>query len=116
MMPESGLAHGHLMGGPGPRPAAGLSNPTAAAAASPQMRPNEGHLIPRKLDYSALGACKRHHHHQQQQQHSFLEVAVPTRDGGDFLGIIGSDPSVCNSHRLHVDILRFSFVKFGYIL
>ena len=36
---------------------------------------------------------------------------------GRFLGIIiGWDPSVCKSNRLHVDILRFSFIKLGYIL
>ena len=35
---------------------------------------------------------------------------------GRFLGIIGQDPSVCKSDRLHVDILRFSFTKLGYIL
>ena len=29
--------------------------------------------------------------------------------------IIGWDPSVCKSNRLHVDILRFSFIKLGYI-
>ena len=35
---------------------------------------------------------------------------------GRFLGVIGWDPSVCKSNRLHVDILRFSFIKLGYIL
>ena len=36
---------------------------------------------------------------------------------GRFLGIItGWDPCVCKSNWLHVDILRFSFTKFGYIL
>ena len=35
---------------------------------------------------------------------------------GRFLGIPGWDPSVCKSHRLHVDILRFSFIKLGHIL
>ena len=30
--------------------------------------------------------------------------------------LIGGDPSVCKSKRLHVDILRFSFIKLGYIL
>jgi hypothetical protein len=36
---------------------------------------------------------------------------------GRFLGIIiGCDPSVCKSNRLHVDILQFSFMKMGYIL
>ena len=35
---------------------------------------------------------------------------------GRFLGIITSwDPSVCKSNRLHIDILRFSFIKIGYI-
>jgi hypothetical protein len=29
------------------------------------------------------------------------------------LGIIGWDPSVRKSNRLHVDILRFSFIKLG---
>jgi len=37
-------------------------------------------------------------------------------DWGEFLGIIGRDPSVCKSNRLHVDILRFCFIKLGYIL
>ena len=36
---------------------------------------------------------------------------------GRFLGIIISrDPSVCKSNRLHVEILRFSFIEWGYIL
>ncbi len=35
---------------------------------------------------------------------------------GRFLGIIGWDPSVCKSNRLHVHILRFSFIRLGYIL
>ena len=30
--------------------------------------------------------------------------------------VIGWDPSVCKSNRLHVDILRFSFTKLGYIV
>ena len=33
-----------------------------------------------------------------------------------FLGITGWDPSVCKSNRLHVHILRFSFIKLGYSL
>jgi hypothetical protein len=33
-----------------------------------------------------------------------------------FLGMVGWDPSVCKSHRLHVDILWFSFIKLGYIV
>jgi hypothetical protein len=35
---------------------------------------------------------------------------------GRFLGIAGWDPSVCKSNRLNVDILQFSFIKFGHIL
>ena len=35
---------------------------------------------------------------------------------GILLGIIGWAPSVCNSNRLHVDILRVSFIKVVYIL
>jgi hypothetical protein len=35
---------------------------------------------------------------------------------GWFLNIIGWDPSICKSNRLHVEILRFSFIKLGYIL
>ena len=35
---------------------------------------------------------------------------------GRVLGTTGWDPSVCKSNRLHVDILRFSFMKLGYIL
>ena len=34
---------------------------------------------------------------------------------GRFLGIIGWDPSVCKSNRLHVDILRFSYINLRYI-
>ena len=34
---------------------------------------------------------------------------------GRFLGITSWDPSVCKSKRLHVDILRFSYIKLGYI-
>ena len=33
-----------------------------------------------------------------------------------FLGITGGDPCFCKSNRLHVDIIRFSFIKLGYIL
>ena len=32
---------------------------------------------------------------------------------GRFLGIKCWDPSVCKSHQLHVNILRFSFIKLG---
>ena len=36
---------------------------------------------------------------------------------GRFLGIMtGWDTSVCKSYRLHVAIIRFSFIKLGYIL
>ena len=35
---------------------------------------------------------------------------------GNFLGITGWDTSVCKSNRLYADILRFSFIKLGYIL
>ena len=35
---------------------------------------------------------------------------------GRFLGIIGGDPSICKSNRLHVGILRFCLYKLGYIL
>ena len=35
---------------------------------------------------------------------------------GRILGIISWDPSVCKSNRLHVDIIRVSFLKLGYIL
>ena len=35
---------------------------------------------------------------------------------GRFLGITGWHPSACKSNRLHVDILRFSFIKLGYTL
>ena len=31
-------------------------------------------------------------------------------------GVIGGDPSVCKSNRLHVHILRFSFIELEYIL
>ena len=34
---------------------------------------------------------------------------------GRFRGIIGWDPGVCKSNRLHFEILRFSFMKLGYI-
>jgi hypothetical protein len=34
---------------------------------------------------------------------------------GRFLGIIGWDPSVCKSNRLHVDILWFIYIKLRYI-
>ena len=37
-------------------------------------------------------------------------------DMGEILDIIGWDPSVCKSNRLHVDILRVFFIKLGYIL
>ena len=35
---------------------------------------------------------------------------------GSFLSITGSNPSVCKSNRLPVDVLRFSFIKLRYIL
>ena len=47
----------------------------------------------------------------------FKSVSVQGQWSGRFLVIIiGWDPSVCKSSRLHVDILRFSFIKLGYIL
>jgi hypothetical protein len=42
--------------------------------------------------------------------------SLPNQWSGRFLGTIGWDPSVRKSNRLHVDILRFSFIKLGYIL
>ena len=36
-------------------------------------------------------------------------------DRGDFWGTTGWDPSACKSNRLHVNILRFSFMKLGYV-
>ena len=35
---------------------------------------------------------------------------------GSILGIVGWDCSVCKFIQLHVDILRFSFMRLGYIL
>jgi hypothetical protein len=35
---------------------------------------------------------------------------------GEIFGIIGWDPSVCKSNRLHADILWCSFIKLGYVL
>ena len=35
---------------------------------------------------------------------------------GRFLGIINWDPCVCKFNGLHVDILRFSFIKLGHVL
>ena len=35
---------------------------------------------------------------------------------GRYLGTTGWYPSVCKSNRLHVDILRVSFIKLGYII
>ena len=37
--------------------------------------------------------------------------SLRTSHGGDF----GGDPSVSKSNRLHVDILRFFFIKLGYV-
>ena len=34
---------------------------------------------------------------------------------GDFQGINGRDQGVCKSNQLHVGILKFSFIKLGYI-
>ena len=45
-----------------------------------------------------------------------VKLANPLQRSGRILGIIGWDPSVCKSNRLHVDILRFPFIKLGYIL
>ena len=35
---------------------------------------------------------------------------------GRFLDMTGWDPSVCKPNQLYIDILRFSFIKLGYIL
>ena len=43
--------------------------------------------------------------------YDFLELVF-----GEILAITGWNPSVYKSNRLHVHILRFSFVKLGYIL
>ena len=48
----------------------------------------------------------------------FVELEAPTigpraQWSGRFLGIIGWDPSVCKSNRLHVDILRFFLYYIG---
>ena len=44
-------------------------------------------------------------------------VSVRLRQcSGRVLGVIGWDPSVCKSNRLHVDILWVSFIELGYII
>ena len=53
-------------------------------------------------------------HWPQNWQH--LVCSTLDQWSGRFLGIIGWDPSVCKSNRLHVDILQFSCIKLGYIL
>ena len=48
-----------------------------------------------------------------------IEIGPLCRIGpviGEILGTTGWDPSVCKSNRLHVEIVRFSFIKLGYIL
>ena len=45
-----------------------------------------------------------------------IHICSPNQCPGRFLGITGQYPSVCKSNQLHVDILRFSFIKLGYIL
>ena len=45
----------------------------------------------------------------------YIRVYVESSDRGVFFDMTGWDPSVCKSNRLHVDILRFSFIKLGYI-
>ena len=42
--------------------------------------------------------------------------SYPGQWSGRFLSITGWEPSVCKSNRLHVDILRFPFIKLRYIL
>ena len=42
-----------------------------------------------------------------------VQVRYFTPAIGEILGITGWDPSVCKSNRLHVDILRCSFTRFG---
>ena len=51
----------------------------------------------------------------------FLGIIGRHRSGskqwsGRFLGMTSWDPSVCKSNRLHVHILRFSYIELGYIL
>ena len=50
--------------------------------------------------------------------HDVMVTALGSRVkhwSGRFLGIIGWDPSVCKFNHLHVDILRYFFIKLGYI-
>ena len=46
-------------------------------------------------------------------RHSIPRPPGLGRWSGRFLGIIGWDPSVCKSNWLHINILRFSFIKLG---
>jgi hypothetical protein len=73
------------------------------------------------LDLQTLGSqpimSKNLLDHWAKSSNLLKSVSVRGHWSGRFLGIIiGWDPSVCKSKRLHVDILRFSFIKLGYIL
>ena len=46
----------------------------------------------------------------------FIVMSLDSMIGEDFGIITGWDPSVCKSNRLHVDILRISFINSEYIL
>ena len=62
---------------------------------------------PSHISFYVKGAIRAN-----QPTHSFL-VGCLNQWLGRFLGITGWNLSVCKSNRLYVDILRFSFIKFG---
>ena len=53
---------------------------------------------------------------QKVPQSQKLETLHTSDQGDSWAFVIGWDPSVCKSNRLHVDMLQFSFIKLGYIL
>ena len=77
------------------------------------------HLTSRKFRATKFdcGACSFMNPFRTMNRENWrLVTDEPAQWSGRFLGITGWDPSVCKSNRLHVDILRFSFIKLGYIL
>ena len=54
--------------------------------------------------------------HEIVRAHKKVSKGRPDQWSGRFLGITGWHPGVCKSNWLHVDILRFSSTRSGYIL
>ena len=104
-------------------PTVSVSGPPELAIAGELCPPHtvtmyKGGVSSRKNESRGVGRIQNSHLPAKYVGGERFSISAATRHTprqwwGRFLGIIGWDPSVRKSNRLHVDILRFSFIKLG---